>query len=106
LILILGNDFGSLLNCSSKPGEFSHTLVDLHAYCGDGKDYGLKQRGQWYKENLSGLQTEMKLVKEPSDYLDIKEWIESSAPEESTNVWENSPGLYPVSCAIICVNNA
>ena len=76
-----------------KPGEFAHTLVDLHAYCGDGKDYGLKQRGQWYKENLSDLQNEIKLIKEPADYLGIKEWIESIAPEESKKGIDHIPGL-------------
>jgi len=32
-----------------KVGEFGHTIVDAHIYCGEG------DRGQWYKENMDLL---------------------------------------------------
>ena len=53
----------------------------------------------------------MKLIKEPSDYLGIKEWIESVAPEESKKGIDHIPGLLeqlsraPKSLPNIKINN-
>lgn len=55
-------------------GEFSHTLVDAHLYCGKG------QRGKWYEENLEEVQEKVRNVEKRKEYLQIKEWINSEAP--------------------------
>jgi len=57
-------------------GEFAHTLVDAHIYCGEG------ERGEWYSENLDKLQEKLKSIENREQYLEIKEWILENAPEE------------------------
>ena len=76
-----------------KPGIFGHTLVDMHVYCGDGENFGLRRRGVWYKENLGELRNRMKEVRTAEDYLAIKRWIEDNAPEESRPGLDHIPGL-------------
>ena len=65
-----------------KPGKFSHTIVDAHAYCG--KD----ERGKWYSENLEELKKKMKNDRPEK----VKEWIEENAPEQEEN-YDHIPGL-------------
>lgn len=65
-----------------KPGEFSHTVVDAHIYCGKG------DRGEWYEENLEELKKKMKDEK-PEE---IREWIEENAPEQE-KPYDHIPGL-------------
>jgi thymidylate synthase len=57
-------------------GRFSHTIVDAHAYCGEG------ERGEWYRENLGGLQERVAAVVDREEFADVKAWIEAEAPPE------------------------
>lgn len=67
-------------------GEFSHTVVDAHIYCGE------DERGEWYENNLERLQEKIKNVENDEDYLEIKNWIEENAPEQEGNM-DHIPGL-------------
>jgi thymidylate synthase len=70
-------------------GEFGHSIVDAHVYCGEG------ERGEWYEDNLDELQERLR-VNRTSDYGrwngDIKSWIESEAPEDPDSL-DHVPGL-------------
>ncbi len=68
-------------------GEFGHTLVDAHLYCGE------DERGEWYGENIEELQQKMKNVEEKEDYLEIREWILENAPEEENEGKDHIPGM-------------
>jgi thymidylate synthase len=57
-------------------GEFSHTLVDAHIYCGRG------ERSEWYSKNLSELQERVENAESREEYKDIRNWILDSAPED------------------------
>ncbi|RDI70238.1 thymidylate synthase [Halopelagius longus] len=72
-----------------EPGTFAHTVVDAHIYCGEG------ERGAWYAENLSELQSRLADVEERSEYLDVREWLVESAPAESEDAqdYDHVPGL-------------
>lgn len=59
-----------------EPGTFAHSLTDAHIYCGTG------ERGAWYGENLSAVQSRVAACEEPADYLEVKEWLEEVAPKE------------------------
>jgi thymidylate synthase len=67
-------------------GEFGHTIVDSHIYCGKG------ERGEWYGENLEELKSRVEAADEREDYLDIKNWIEENAPEQE-KPYDHVPGL-------------
>ena len=67
-------------------GSFSHTIVDSHIYCGKG------ERGEWYSENLEKLKTKMREAETDEEYLEIKEWIEKTAPEQE-EPYDHVPGL-------------
>ena len=69
-----------------EPGEFSHTIVDSHIYCGKG------ERGDWYEENLEELKEKISEASQREDFLDIKEWIENDAPEQE-KPYDHVPGL-------------
>lgn len=64
-------------------GEFSHTIVDAHIYCGSG------DRGEWYNENLSEVQ-EMLEVDGPEV---TRRYIEDNAPPEETDNEDHLPNL-------------
>ena len=59
-----------------EPRRFVHTFGDSHFYAGDG------ERGEWYGLNLNRLREKIKGVKVPGDYLEILDWINTSAPHE------------------------
>ncbi|MFT4261479.1 MAG: thymidylate synthase [Candidatus Woesearchaeota archaeon] len=59
-----------------KPGRFIHTFGDSHIYCGAG------ERGAFYGKNKELLKQKILSVKKREDYLEIKEWIEKTAPDE------------------------
>jgi len=59
-------------------GEFGHTVVDAHIYCGRG------DRGQWYANNLRYVQDRLATVESKADYLDVKSWVERTAPTRRT----------------------
>ncbi len=65
-------------------GEFSHTLVDAHIYCGRDK------RSEWYEDNLSELQSKLDNVEENTDYLEIRSWILENAPAEDYDTDEEN----------------
>ncbi|MGM0591708.1 MAG: thymidylate synthase [Halobacteriota archaeon] len=68
-------------------GSFAHTVVDAHVYCGEG------DRGAWYADNLSSLQTRLADVKSKAGYLDVREWVATTAPDEETEGYDHVPGL-------------
>ncbi len=61
-----------------KVGEFGHTLVDAHLYCGSG------ERGRWYADNLSELQDRMQHVETDDEYRYLREWILDTAPDDES----------------------
>ncbi len=61
-------------------GEFSHTLVDAHIYCG--KD----ERGEWYKNNVSELKERVSDVDNKEDYVGIRDWILNNSPSENEDI--------------------
>lgn len=69
-----------------KVGEFSHTLVSSHIYCGKG------ERGEWYSNNLDKLQNKIPKNPRPEDYKKIRDYILSSAPEEESSPENNEYG--------------
>jgi len=70
-------------------GSFGHTVVDAHAYCGQGA------RGEWYAENLDALQARLREVDRKAGYLDVRDWLESTAPPEAAGAekQDHVPGL-------------
>ena len=70
-------------------GEFGHTVVDAHIYC------GTDDRGDWYADNLDRLQERLAAVDDREEYLAVREWLESEAPDETeaTDGYDHVPGL-------------
>lgn len=68
-------------------GEFGHSIVDAHIYCGKGK------RAEWYRDNLKRLQGRVRAVNDKSGFKDVKEWLEADAPEETDDGYDHVPGL-------------
>lgn len=75
-------------------GEFGHTIVDAHAYCGDG------ERGEWYAENLDTIQTQLQVSnsrRRGQQFKHVREYIEENAPEGNNdprgNPYDHVPGL-------------
>lgn len=82
-----------------EPGEFSHTIVDAHIYC------GTHERGEWYGNNLPSIKSHMRNIEEqntsdfigtePRTYAELADWIEETAPEERSEneSMDHVPGL-------------
>ncbi len=70
-------------------GTFGHTVVDAHIYCGEG------DRGEWYAENLSALQSRLAEAETNDDYLAVREWLVETAPDEAPDSegYDHVPGL-------------
>ncbi|WP_254543606.1 thymidylate synthase [Halomarina pelagica] len=70
-------------------GEFAHTIVDAHVYC------GADARGEWYAEHLADLRARLGSVETREDYLDVREWLEGAAPDEDGGEegYDHVPGL-------------
>jgi thymidylate synthase len=70
-------------------GEFSHTVVDAHVYCGEG------ERGAWYDEHLDDLQERLRAVEDRSGYEEVRAWVEEVAPAEPEDRerYDHVPGL-------------
>ncbi|WP_435182621.1 thymidylate synthase [Halobellus sp. EA9] len=70
-------------------GEFAHSVVDAHIYCGAG------DRGAWYADNLGELQSRLADVDERTEYRDVREWLEATAPPEADGEerYDHVPGL-------------
>lgn len=65
-------------------GDFGHTIVDAHIYCGAG------ERGEWYADNLYMIQTA--LNGPHTQYDELIDFIESNAPEDPDTL-DHVPGL-------------
>jgi len=61
-------------------GIMGHTLADMHLYCGDGAEVG--GRGAWYEKHIPELSDRVTQAASPADYLDIRNWVQTSAPDE------------------------
>jgi thymidylate synthase len=70
-------------------GRFAHTVVDAHVYCGQG------DRGAWYADHLDDLQARLADVSERSEYLDVRDWVDETAPPEppGDEDYDHVPGL-------------
>lgn len=70
-------------------GEFGHTIVDAHIYC------GTDDRGDWYADNLDRLQERVAAVDDREEYREVREWLEVEAPLETdeTDNYDHVPGL-------------
>jgi len=70
-------------------GEFGHTVVDAHIYC------GTDDRGDWYADNLDRLQERLAAVDDREEYLAVRDWLETEAPDETadTDGYDHVPGL-------------
>ena len=70
-------------------GEFGHTIVDAHVYCGQGA------RGEWYADNLPALQERLAAVETRAAYRDVRDWLEEAAPTEPADEsgYDHVPGL-------------
>ncbi|MEF8843425.1 MAG: thymidylate synthase [Haloarculaceae archaeon] len=70
-------------------GEFAHTVVDAHVYCGRG------ERGAWYGDNLGELSRRLEGVEDREEYLDVRDWVTESTPDEPDDEegYDHVPGL-------------
>ncbi|ESS08117.1 MAG: thymidylate synthase [uncultured archaeon A07HN63] len=70
-------------------GEFGHTVVDAHVYC------GTDDRGEWYADNLDRLQDRLADVDDRAAYRGVREWLEAEAPDEpeANEGYDHVPGL-------------
>lgn len=66
-----------------KLGEFSHTVVDAHIYCGD------NERGEWYQDELSAISEFV----QNSSYYEAEQYIQENAPEEEIEYSDHIPQL-------------
>ena len=66
-------------------GEFHHTIVDAHIYCGEG------ERGKWWKDNLEQYQEGFVFEDEEFTDIDIA-CIKNEAPHDPDNL-DHVPGL-------------
>lgn len=77
-----------------EPGEFAHTIVDAHIYCGKG------QRGEWYNDNLEIVQEKLPSTYDPANDVNViqqlentKTFIENNAPPEDDTTYDHIPDL-------------
>lgn len=68
-------------------GEFGHTIVDAHIYCGSGP------RGAWWAEHLDEFQSRMAGVDDPNEYDAIRRWLQESAPNGDGADEDHVPAL-------------
>ena len=70
-------------------GEFGHTVVDAHVYCGRG------ERGEWYADHLPALQRRLADVETDAGYREVRAWLEATAPAEADGEagYDHVPGL-------------
>ena len=70
-------------------GEFGHTVVDAHVYCGRG------ERGEWYADHLPALQRRLADVETDAGYREVRAWLEETAPAEADGEagYDHVPGL-------------
>jgi len=87
LLLLLADETGY------KPGQFHHSIVDAHIYC------GADDRGRWYEENLPTLQKILQRISnndpDNRNYSEVADWIEERSPAESNGKegLDHVPGL-------------
>jgi thymidylate synthase len=68
-------------------GSFAHTVVDAHAYCGEG------ERGEWYRDNLPELQERIAGVGSRDEFADVRDWLDAEAPGDNDDRMDHVPGL-------------
>jgi thymidylate synthase len=68
-------------------GEFSHTIVDAHVYCG--KD----ERGRFYADRLDAFQERLAAVESREGYAELRDWVDEEAPAEEEPGFDHVPGL-------------
>lgn len=68
-------------------GKLAHTLVDAHIYCGSG------DRGEFYNANQPELRHRLSQVDDADEYIDVKEWIDNTAPNAGVPKQDHVPGL-------------
>lgn len=68
-------------------GQFGHTIVDSHIYCGKGS------RGEWYGENLPEVQEWIAGVSDIEEFQEVGERIEEEAPDEDKEGFDHVPRL-------------
>ena len=70
-------------------GEFGHTVVDAHVYCGTGA------RADWYGERLPDLQSRLAGADSREEYAAVREWLTDELPPEgeSEERLDHVPGL-------------
>lgn len=59
-----------------ETGEFSHTIMDAHLYCGEGDN------GAWYADNLVRLQARVEDAESADDYRAIRDWVLEATPAD------------------------
>lgn len=69
-----------------EAGEFGHTIVDAHVYCGQ------EERGAWYREHLDAFQERLASVTDRSEYAGVRAWLEDEAPSDPDGV-DHVPNL-------------
>ena len=67
-------------------GEFGHTIVDAHIYCGRG------ERGAWYGEHLEELQRHLRGVDDRNEYATVRDWLVRENPHEDEG-YDHVPNL-------------
>lgn len=67
-------------------GEFAHTIVDSHIYCGEGA------RGEWYGDHLDELKNRLANASTADEYEEIRTWVVENAPADPENL-DHVPGL-------------
>jgi thymidylate synthase len=65
-----------------KVGNFNHTIVDAHVYCGEG------ERGEWYQDNWKDVSE----VANVPYYVDKGELDDFDLPDDPNN-YDHVPGL-------------
>jgi thymidylate synthase len=70
-------------------GEFGHTVVDAHVYCGTG------DRGDWYGDHLGDLQARLADVSSREGYAGVRDWLLEELPPEADGErrLDHVPGL-------------
>lgn len=70
-----------------EAGEFYHTLVDAHIYCGAG------ERGKWYRDHLDELLSRLPEPPGGGGSAVVIEWLEDELPEEEVEGQDHVPNL-------------
>lgn len=70
-----------------EAGQFSHSIVDAHIYCGD------DERGEWYDDNIDELVMRLHTCETLDDYEEVADWIDSQNPADNEDNMDHVPNL-------------